>query len=190
MIYLDFDASQFPQRAQDDRATDGGRWDAFRFVPVLLRIAGIDLIGRSTETDGAPVSRGLGLPLPEVALWGLAALHHVARNGRSAYDLNEHGAALLFKLNGDTLLVHSQWRGKTVQVPHAALLAAWEEFDRRVRQFLIETFGNLSDYPWWNPTMDAWLHGRLAVARMDAPAAAMMNFNYNEDYFALVDAVD
>jgi hypothetical protein len=76
-------------------------------VPVLLHI---DLLSNNADADRASVTEGLGLPLPEIALCGLIALHHVAREGVSACELNEHGVALLFAMRRDALLVHSMHR--------------------------------------------------------------------------------
>lgn len=190
MILLDFDAASFPRSPVDERDAQGQAWDAFRFVPVLLHVAGIDLIADVADADTALVTDGLGLPLPEVALWGLVALHHVRRAGRSAYMLNEHGTALLFQLNDDRLLVHSLRRERTVQVDYARLLAQWEDFDRRVRQFLIGVFGTLSDYPWWNDRLEQWLRGTLDISAMSATTASMLYFDSCDNCFDHVDAVE
>jgi len=190
MILLDFDAASFPQLRSSESPADVGPWNAFRFVPVLLHAGGIDLIADDADADRAIVTNGLGLPLPEVALWGLVALHHVYRARRSAYELNEHATALLFQLSGNVLLVHSLRRGRTVQVPYDRLLAVWEDFDRRARAFLGQTFGQLVDYPWWNASMDRWLHGTMNIAAMEPPWASMRFLDSCDGCFDRIDAVE
>jgi hypothetical protein len=174
----------------DGRTAAGQPWNAFHFVPVLLHIAGVDLLSNNADADDASVAEGLGLSLPEIALWGLIALHHVARDGVSACELNEHGVALLFAMKRGELLVHSMLRERTVQVPYARLLQTWEDFDSRVRRFLVQTFGHLADYPWWNPWLDRWLHGTLALADERATPASMLYFASCSDVFDRIDAVE
>jgi hypothetical protein len=190
MIYLDFDATALPPRQADGLTAAGQPWNAFHFVPVLLHIAGIDLLSDNADADGSTVADGLGLPLPEIALWGLIALHQVAREGISACELNEHGVALLFAMKDDFLLVHSMRRERTVQVPYPRLLTAWEEFDVRVRRFLVQTFGRLTDYPWWSPSMDRWLNGTWPLAGERASPASMHYLSACKDAFIRVDAVE
>jgi len=180
MILFDFDATSFPQPGPTEHTAAGLPWNAFH----------LDLIGDDADADRATVTQGLGLPLPEVALWGLVALHHVRRSGRSAYELNEHGTALLFQLNANTLLVHSLRRERTVQVPYNRLLVAWEDFDRRVRVFLSETFGQLTNYSWWNESMDRWLHGTMDIAARQPPAASMRFLDWCDGCFDRIDAVE
>lgn len=189
MILLEFDAMSF-SRLGPAAYTNGRPWTAFCFVPVLLHVAGIDLISATPDIDGATVADGLGLPLPEVALWGLVALHHAGRTGRSAYELNEHGSALLFEVSDEVLLVHSMLRERTVQVSYKRMLTVWEEFDQRVRQLLVQTFGRLVDYPWWNASMDEWLHGRLDLSAMKPPLASMRFLDGCELCFDQIDAVE
>ena len=191
MIRLEFDANSFPRPDPTGRIPDVGRpRTPFRFVPVLLQAGGIDLISADADADGAKVCDGLGLPLPEVALWGLVALHHVRRAGRSVYELNEHGTALLFQLNKDLLLLHSMRRERTVQVPYQRMLMVWEEFDLRVRLFLIQTFGHLIDYPRWNLSLDQWLRGELDVSAMRPPSASLRFLDDCEQCFDKIDAVE
>lgn len=179
MIHLDFDAlALVPLR------------NAFHPLPVLLHVAGVDLLSDDADTDGAAVAQGLALPLPEIALWGMVALHQVAREGRSACELNEHGVALLFALKGDSLLVHSTRRERTVQVPYQQLFATWQDFDHRVRQFLVQTFGRLADHAWWNPRMNAWLQGSWPLAAESATAASMYYLSTAPDAFDRIDAVE
>lgn len=190
MIRLDFDAASLPPRQADGRTAAGQAWSAFHFVPVLLHIAGVDLLSGDAEADGASVAQGLGLSLPEIGLWGRIALYHVAREGLSACELNEHGVALLFAIRGDALLVHSMRRERTVQVPYRRLLLAWEDFDLRVRRFLVQKFGRLADYPWWNQRMDQWLHGTWPLCNESATSASMGYLSVCPDAFDRIDAIE
>lgn len=77
-----------------------------------------------------------------------------------------------------------------MQVPYARLRDKWEDFDYRVRRFLVQTFGRLADYPWWNPWLDRWLRGTLALADERATAASMHYFASCGDAFNRIAAIE
>lgn len=182
MIRFDFDAQTLAGLASSGTALSP--------VPVLLSIAGVDLLSANSVADGATVAQGLAMPLPEIALWGLVALRHVARDGLSACELNEHGGALLIALRGEQLVVHSMFREKTVQVPYARLWHQWNDFNDRVRHALVQTFGPLERHGWWNPSLDTWLHGEWPPNTEAATAASMSYLSGRSDLFDRIDAID
>jgi hypothetical protein len=182
MIRLEFDERRLAALA------DAGT--AFDDVPVLLNVAGIDLLSRNADTDGATVSQGLGLALPLIARWGLIALRQAPRDGMSACELDQHGGALLFASRDEDLLVHSMLREKTVQVRYARMLEAWERFDARVRTALVRTFAPLDVKPWWNAEMDAWVKGRTPADIPQPTPTSLHYLSVRGDAFDRLDAVD
>ncbi len=134
----------------------------FEPVPMQLEIAHIKLLGENRWQ--------LRLPVLDVARWGLYHIRRAQRVGHADYALDEYGKSLLFKMDGDTLLVNSVHVDKTVQVPYVKLEATWAIFADEVRVFICSSFPEWARDPWqyrdanntpsWGSNWSAWLSGQ------------------------------
>jgi hypothetical protein len=154
--------------------------DAFQLVPVRITIAKRDLFSSPEAEDP-----WLNLPVPDVARWGMACLHESQRTGRSGYELEEYGEALLFLKRGNKFLVHSTMNGLTVQCQYATLLDAWKSFASSVRSFLVQNFPVVSDHPNWRDWM-----ARDLVEDVPGLASALGRFALYEREFGQINAVE
>ena len=133
---------------------------AFAAVPVRLRIGDVDLLGYVEETINEPSEfRWVSLSILDIAKWGLFSVKRARELGRYVYELGSHGdtgAALLFEMSGDEILVHSTMTERTARISYRSLVEAWEAFAERVRKYILHEFPQMKNEPGWGE----WLAGK------------------------------
>src|SRR4051812_7674513 len=149
MAMIDFDEknylANFPERPDEDEVPD-------MEAPVRLTIDNIDLLGWEhgwPQNWHGPQSGGDGILVFVIlfAWWGPVALKQAKLTGGSVYWLGSYGdqGALLFKMSGDDILVHSTPYKKTVKVKYELLEQAWNDFADRVRAFVLREMPTLKN---------------------------------------------
>lgn len=147
MVLIDFDS----ERLLAERK--GRIRSVFREVPVRIRIAEVDLLSPEGEWEQGTHH----MTITDVARWGLLALRRAREVGEYAYVFDEESDALLFRMVGKDILVHSTYNEKTVRVSYEKLERAWKEFEDRVRVFILREFPSLKEDP---PGWGEWLEGQ------------------------------
>lgn len=145
-----------PLRTQKPYWTKG----PFRDHPVRINVGGVDLLGFVEETpDEPPDFRWYYLNILDVAKWGLFSIKRARDIGQYVYELGRYGdsgCALLFKISGEDMLIHSTMTERTVSIPYHKLHAAWEAFAERVREYISREHSEAKEQPGW----DEWLDGK------------------------------
>jgi hypothetical protein len=101
--------------------------------------------------------------------------------------LAEFPEGLLFRMDGEDVLVHAGMAEKTVRVRYGTLLTAWRSFAECVRAALVSETPELRTHPYWQ---------RLAEDPDRASTADWWEYNWrvyvagHEDCFDHVDAVE
>jgi hypothetical protein len=146
MVTMEFDASNLLNNLASDEA-------AFQEVPVRLRIGQLELLHLPNRVEGT--EPGLPLSILDVARIDLASLKFAKQMGEYVYELDEYGNALLFRIVGDDVLVHSTITETTIKVSYERLLETWQAFASEVRAFASKEFPQLQERTGWAQ----WLAG-------------------------------
>jgi hypothetical protein len=132
----------------------------FSDLPVCISVGGVDLLGYGERRVDEPLDcRWYHLSILDVAKWGLFAIKRAREIGQYVYELGRYGdsgCALLFKISGEEILIHSTMTEKTVSIPYHKLHAAWEAFAERVREYISREHPEAKEQPGW----DEWLDGK------------------------------
>ncbi|HEY8600598.1 MAG TPA: hypothetical protein VIL85_19335 [Thermomicrobiales bacterium] len=168
-----------------DREAYASSNSAFSEIKIWIRIADIELLGLE-EAEDDPIQAGLRLWVPDIARHGLLALYRAKQYGYADFDIGcEFGEMLIFKMVGDTVLVHSTIREKTVQVSYERLEQAWIGFASQARAFLSTHFATLAENDYWS----SWLRGdpeAILEPRPEDPAW----FQSHDYFFARIDGTE
>lgn len=159
-----------------DREAYASSKSAFSEIKIWIRIADIELLGLE-EAEEDPAQAGLRLWVTDIARYGLLALYRAKQYGYADFDI---GCEF-----GDTILVHSTIREKTVQISYDRLEQAWIGFATQARAFLSTHFATLVENDYWA----CWLRGdpeAIPEPRPEDPAW----FQSHDYFFAQIDGTE
>ncbi|HKF58346.1 MAG TPA: hypothetical protein VKJ45_23080 [Blastocatellia bacterium] len=121
-------------------------------TPVQLRVGNASLIAGSAE--GVMLQHGMRLKVPAFATWGLACLRVARSRGRATLDLDDYGSELMFKAEGSSILILSNWTLEQVKVDYDIILAAWHSFAMSVREEVLRREPDRESWGYWDLISD------------------------------------
>jgi hypothetical protein len=202
MVLLDFDEKG--ALANWTNYPDANDWMADVEVPVRLRIANVDLLGWERGwgdgwLDGWKMAEsimGIRHFFIHFAWWGLVALKQAKLTGGSSFSLGMYGdnGELVFKMQGEDVLVHFAPNGKTVKVGYEKLEHAWHEFADRVRGLLLREFPDVRSKLYYSPGREpGWQEWLAGEEKADLPITRGIDIGditQDDDGFEHIDAED
>jgi hypothetical protein len=119
---------------------------------VQLRVGKADLVIGSSE--GVMLQHGMRLFVPAFATWGLACLRVARSRGRATLDLDDYGSELMFKVEGSSILILSNWTLEQVRVDYDIILAAWHSLAMAVREEVLRREPDRESWGYWDLISD------------------------------------
>jgi hypothetical protein len=116
-------------------------------IRVRFRAAHTELLVGESRTGESLL--GIPLLIPAFATLGMACLKLCRKVGRAALDLDDYGHELLFRMDGENVLICSTMLRTTVTVKFDELFEAWRLFVEEVKRIVILKHPEKSTYPYW-----------------------------------------
>jgi hypothetical protein len=89
------------------------------------------------------------LPILHVATIGLDCVRQLRRLPTSSYSLSEYGDYLRFEKPNETVSIYSELNRKSATAHLAELLAAFDQFENKVKIFLRSNVPDLKHHRYW-----------------------------------------